>query len=95
MSEDTTFCFFCNNPVKSCEHLDSEQMKKFNDFLDWFNSWGDHDSHSECAIDNIRQPFGNGYDEAISDSMDRLVEIFDLPVDWIQERLKSKEKKRI
>ena len=66
-------------------------MRKFNDFVDWFNRWGDSDNHKEYAINNIRQPFSHGYNQAITDSMQKTTEIFDLDIEWLQNALKRKQ----
>jgi hypothetical protein len=49
--------------------LTAEEAKDFARFL---NGWADHDKHAECALNNKRTVYGDGYDQAVRDIIKKI-----------------------
>lgn len=59
-----SYCWFCGETVKDCEHQHNREQKKMNKFLNWLNGGGDSKSGVQ-VIDNHYTEYGRGYRDAI------------------------------
>ena len=63
-------CIICDKKHSKCK-CDS----KLKYLVEWMNEGADEDNHPERVIDNIIQPYGRGYHDAIYDIFRKVLEV--------------------
>jgi len=69
------YCFLCDKMVRGCDHLEIKYLDDMIKTMHWLNQWADFDKHEgKTVINNIIQPFGEGYKQCILDVCQKLKE---------------------
>jgi len=68
-----TVCIICDKKHKKCK-CDSNLKH----LIEWINESADQDKHPEAVINNIIQPYGRGYGDALYDIYVKLREIMNI-----------------
>ena len=63
-------CIICDKKHNKC-NCDS----KLKHIIEWINEGADDKKHEECVINNIIQPYGRGYNDALFDIFRKTIEI--------------------
>ena len=73
--EPKTMCWFCNELVKTCEHLQDKKKTRMNKFFNFVNLGGNENTGVQ-SVNNHYTQYGMGYKDAIYDVYKEMAKTF-------------------